>query len=942
MKIKRMEIYGYGKWVNQTFDVREDLQIFYGRNESGKSTLQSFIRSILFGFPDRRARRNKVNRYEPKHADVHGGRILFIDTPQGDLWVERTTTGLTITQKDGEVLTNPDQVLAQLLGGLDQKLFDSFYAFNLKNLQELATINSEELNDFFLSIGTVGSDKFIKLAKDLAKESEDLFKPRGSVPPLNQLLTDYQEQAQKLADTQSKMDTYNSLVRRRDEEESVIETLDKDSQKIQKELRELDKLQSRYNTYLEDLKLQREKDNLHYVEITTKTQKQVEEARQAQIASDSTVTQLIERKSQLQKEKNQLARLNWALEHKQDRKKWLHETSKAKEIQRNIEQLRQRIKDQKELMEKLALDGQFYPESIDQSASFEDSLEEGLKLQTDKEALESDRQMIDAQRQVYLDKRGENQEHSAELRQQSAKLINQRVNEEAQLEEATSFNHYMIGLVLLIVGVLGLTLGSNMIRMIGGLLVSVGMIAVWQVYARHKSFYQADPLKALDAEIARIHEEEIRYKENIHEYTLEINERDKTIQKLEEEIRKSNVQLKNWLTTIGFYPTADAQWVLQTNPVKQYLEAKDLLQEYMEDKEELTAQIDEWRELLQPLFQRFNPLEESVPYLLRFAEETEASLATEVIRGQGIQAQIHQAEETIKSHRKDAQDRLALLQGIYKQAHADDYSEFQQQLKVNQRIEDLNRQRKLYQEQLQGYEDQLLKVKNMQELVNWERQLKDELKEIQEKIQPHHQRLANVRLEIDHLQKDGSYEEQVQYLSVLKDQVIAGIKEWGEKRLASGLIYETLQKGIDNPLESMNKTANEIFEQLSFGRYTEIRLNKTGIKVRQFSDVLFDPHELSQGTLEQLYVALRLAFIMNTADMVKMPILIDDAFVNFDEFRKAGMYQVLEKIAKDFQVLFFTFDQQAKESFTDDKIINLEEITNHDDVKKNLSKEEDA
>ena len=135
MKIKRMEIYGYGKWVNQTFDVREDLQIFYGRNESGKSTLQSFIRSILFGFPDRRARRNKVNRYEPKHADVHGGRILFIDTPQGDLWVERTTTGLTITQKDGEVLTNPDQVLAQLLGGLDQKLFDSFYAFNLKNLQ---------------------------------------------------------------------------------------------------------------------------------------------------------------------------------------------------------------------------------------------------------------------------------------------------------------------------------------------------------------------------------------------------------------------------------------------------------------------------------------------------------------------------------------------------------------------------------------------------------------------------------------------------------------------------------------------------------------------------------------------------------------------------------------------------------------------------------------
>lgn len=125
----------------------------------------------------------------------------------------------------------------------------------------------------------------------------------------------------------------------------------------------------------------------------------------------------------------------------------------------------------------------------------------------------------------------------------------------------------------------------------------------------------------------------------------------------------------------------------------------------------------------------------------------------------------------------------------------------------------------------------------------------------------------------------------------------------------------------------MNQLADEIFSTLTYGRYTQIKLNKTGLKVKQFSDILFEPYELSQGTLEQLYVALRLSFIENALQMINMPILIDDAFVNFDEIRKTSMYQVLERISKDNQILFFTFDQQAKESFIDSQRIDLDEIT---------------
>ncbi|CRH21822.1 hypothetical protein BN1423_1860005 [Carnobacterium maltaromaticum] len=48
MKIESIEIYGYGKWVDKSFTDIQDLQVFYGKNEAGKSTVMSFIHSILF------------------------------------------------------------------------------------------------------------------------------------------------------------------------------------------------------------------------------------------------------------------------------------------------------------------------------------------------------------------------------------------------------------------------------------------------------------------------------------------------------------------------------------------------------------------------------------------------------------------------------------------------------------------------------------------------------------------------------------------------------------------------------------------------------------------------------------------------------------------------------------------------------------------------------
>ena len=86
MRIKTITIYGYGKLENTTIDLDADIQVFFGENEAGKSTIMSFIHSILFGFP------TKVQtelRYEPKLQHKYGGKLTVWFPEHGLATIER-------------------------------------------------------------------------------------------------------------------------------------------------------------------------------------------------------------------------------------------------------------------------------------------------------------------------------------------------------------------------------------------------------------------------------------------------------------------------------------------------------------------------------------------------------------------------------------------------------------------------------------------------------------------------------------------------------------------------------------------------------------------------------------------------------------------------------------------------------------------------------------
>lgn len=104
MKLIELHIYGYGKLEDYVIKPVGHLQIFYGENEAGKSTIMSFIHSILFGFP---AKQSAEIRYEPKKNSKYGGKIKAFFPDTGVAVIERVkgkaAGDMTVSLEDGTI-----------------------------------------------------------------------------------------------------------------------------------------------------------------------------------------------------------------------------------------------------------------------------------------------------------------------------------------------------------------------------------------------------------------------------------------------------------------------------------------------------------------------------------------------------------------------------------------------------------------------------------------------------------------------------------------------------------------------------------------------------------------------------------------------------------------------------------------------------------------------
>jgi uncharacterized protein YhaN len=97
--------------------------------------------------------------------------------------------------------------------------------------------------------------------------------------------------------------------------------------------------------------------------------------------------------------------------------------------------------------------------------------------------------------------------------------------------------------------------------------------------------------------------------------------------------------------------------------------------------------------------------------------------------------------------------------------------------------------------------------------------------------------------------------------------------------------------------------------RITGGRYDRVSVDEKELAFRVWSPERpgwVDVRELSQGTLDQFYLAARLGLVRQVTQDRRPPLLFDDPFVTFDDTRAAAALALLKDISRDHQVLYFT------------------------------------
>jgi uncharacterized protein YhaN len=119
---------------------------------------------------------------------------------------------------------------------------------------------------------------------------------------------------------------------------------------------------------------------------------------------------------------------------------------------------------------------------------------------------------------------------------------------------------------------------------------------------------------------------------------------------------------------------------------------------------------------------------------------------------------------------------------------------------------------------------------------------------------------------------------------------------------------------------------SQLFSRITDAKYTRVHLGPSLEPLVSTGDrVGIRPEDLSAGAHDQLYFAMRIAMVRHLSRNIRLPIFLDDPFVNFDSERLEVTREVLKSLP-DHQVVMVTCDRSYA-SWTD-AVVDLDEARN--------------
>lgn len=241
VKITDLQIDGFGVWSDLKLDqFSNGLTVFCGPNEAGKTTLMQFIRSVLYGFSMERR-----SRYlPPVQGGRAGGGLGVIDT-SGRFTVRRMPSNSLSSDDPGkiEVLSasgtrQGSHVLATMLCGIDEAIFNNVFAVGLRELQELGTLDDTEAAAQLYKL-TSGLDRvsLLDVMRDTAASRNRILAADGSDSELLNLLRQRDKLQGQIQEAATRGERWGQLAAQRKELQDEVVRLEESIDRMERESR---------------------------------------------------------------------------------------------------------------------------------------------------------------------------------------------------------------------------------------------------------------------------------------------------------------------------------------------------------------------------------------------------------------------------------------------------------------------------------------------------------------------------------------------------------------------------------------------------------------------------------------------------------------------------------------------------------------------------------
>ncbi len=159
---------------------------------------------------------------------------------------------------------------------------------------------------------------------------------------------------------------------------------------------------------------------------------------------------------------------------------------------------------------------------------------------------------------------------------------------------------------------------------------------------------------------------------------------------------------------------------------------------------------------------------------------------------------------------------------------------------------------------------------------------------------------------------------EVERLAAWREELAALQRRARVYQLALDAIVRAERTTMRKATRYLEKRMHGDLERLTGGRYRRVRVDDETLDIRVFAPERGDwvgVEDLSQGTLDQVYLAARLGLVRLVTQDRRPPMVFDDPFVTFDDERAGRAMAVLRQLASDFQVIYLTtstrYDAQA-------------------------------